>query len=137
MEKMIQNEVPEHQMLTKEAVQQMILQALEEQSGKACAQREEALAEKEKEMQQKEKLLKCQELLRQWGLPEALAQTLMGVSDDKLAETVEQWDALFRTLVQEAVENRLKGSTPSQGVMQDVSLLPDADYYAQIYPHLV
>ena len=67
----------------------------------------------------------------------ALAQTLMGVSDDKLAETVEQWDALFRTLVQEAVENRLKGSTPSQGVMQDVSLLPDADYYAQIYPHLV
>lgn len=133
----MENTEKSQDMLTREEVQQLVAEAVKSQAEGALSQREQALAEKEQALFKQQQLDKAMRMLRKYGLPETLAMTLSALDEENMEAAIEEWDAVFRAAVQLAVEERLRGSAPATGVMQDVNTLPDTDYYAAVYPHLI
>ena len=130
----------ENTTLTREDVLQIVQEALSAQpspADEAIAQREEALAAQEAALNAREKQDQALSLLRERALPEEMAPALALMTEEDMLSAVNAWDELFRSCVQQAVEERLRGNAPATGVMQDVSSLSDQDYYASLYPHLM
>lgn len=130
----------ENTTLTREDVLEIVQEVLSAQSSPAdesIAQREEALAAQEAALHAREKQDKALALLRERALPEEMAAALALMTEEEMLSAVDAWDELIRARVQQAVEERLRGSAPATGVMQDVASLSDQDYYASLYPHLV
>lgn len=130
----------ENTTLTREEVLAIVQEALAANSAQpesaALDKREEALAAQEAALNAREKQDRALQLLREHQLPEEMAAALALMTDEEMAAAVIAWEDLFRARVQQAVEERLRGNAPMTGVMQDVSALSDADYYASLYPHL-
>ena len=130
----------ENTTLTREDVLEIVQEVLSAQSSpvdESIAQREEALAAQEAALHAREKQDKALALLRERALPEEMAAALALMTEEEMLSAVDAWDELIRARVQQAVEERLRGSAPATGVMQDVASLSDQDYYASLYPHLV
>ena len=130
----------ENTTLTREDVLEIVQEVLSAQSSpvdESIAQREEALAAQEAALHAREKQDKALALLRERALPEEMAAALAHMTEEEMLSAVDAWDELIRARVQQAVEERLRGSAPATGVMQDVASLSDQDYYASLYPHLV
>ena len=122
--------------LTRDDVLQIVQDALAARADSASVDREEALTAREDAVSAREKQQQALTLLRDHALPDEMAPALSLMTEEEMLAAVTAWDEWFRAAVRQAVEERLGGSVPLTGVMQDVSALSDADYYASLYPHL-
>lgn len=75
--------------------------------------REDALTKKEREIFQKELELKTADILREKNLPADFRAFVMGADEAVTKERVESFSSLFQKAIEEAVNEKLKGKSPT------------------------
>lgn len=103
----------------------------EERAAYDTQARLKALEDREKALERRELKADAQEALAAKGLPVALAEALNCEDRMAMEKSVTALDGAFRQAVQEAVEERLKGTSPAAGASaQDTGdELDDEAYY--------
>ena len=74
------------------------------------------LASKEKELHEKEMLLTTGDLLAECSLPVGFKGFLAGVDADATAKNIAEFEKAWKSAIEQAVNDRLKGKTPKAGI---------------------
>lgn len=103
----------------------------DERAKYALSRREAAIAEREKRLMERELRAMALERLAERGLPAELADALPYDGEERCMGALDAIEQAFRHAVQEAVEQRLRGKTPSMGgaIRMDADALSDEEYY--------
>lgn len=103
----------------------------DERAKYALSRREAAIAEREKRLMERELRAMALERLAERGLPAELADALPYDGEERCMGALDAIEQGFRRAVQEAVEQRLRGKTPSMGgvIRMDADALSDEEYY--------
>lgn len=111
--------------------QRVAAMTAEERAGYELSRREAELMEREKQLLRRELKAMALEKLAERGLPADLAEALNYDSEQACMNGLDKLERAFRAAVQTAVDERLRGETPSMGVNRrmDAENMSDADYY--------
>ena len=111
--------------------QRMAAMSMEERAGYEMSRREEELAQREKQLIRREVKAMALEKLTERGLPRELADALNCESENECIRSIDRIERAFRQAVQQAVDERLRGEAPAAGVNRrmDVDGMSDAEYY--------
>ena len=111
--------------------QRVAAMTAEERAGYELTRRENELAEREKQLLRRELKAMALEKLAERGLPAELAEALNYESEQACLNALDKLERAFRAAVQQAVDERLRGETPSMGASRrtDAEAMSDADYY--------
>ena len=96
---------------------------------KAEPERETALDERERMLRQRELRAEVIEALAEKKLPAELADAIACTDEETCRAGLEAVERAFRTALQKAVDERLRGSAPSAGKTVDPEAMDDRDYY--------
>lgn len=103
----------------------------EERAGYELSRREAELAERERALVKRELKAMALEELSARGLPTELCDALSYDSEAECFKSMDKLEHAFRQAVQGAVDERLRGQSPSVGAGRraDAEALSDAEYY--------
>lgn len=113
------------------ALSQQLLEHLEK-TRQAQDARQESIEEKERELARREWAAKARALLRERGLPEALADCLSFSDEAAVQPGIDALEEAFRQAVQAGVEERLTADVPKTGALTPLNQLSDEEYYAAV-----
>ena len=91
--------------------------------------REEELDQRERELRMRELRAETVETLAKRKLPSELADAISYTDEETCRKGLAAAEKAFRTAVQKAVDERLRGNTPGAGKAVDPDSLDDCDYY--------
>lgn len=111
--------------------QRVAAMSAEERADYELSRREAELNERERQLLRRELKAMALEKLAQRGLPAELADALPYDSEQDCLNGLDRLERIFRAAVQQAVDERLRGETPTGGPNRrvDAESLSDADYY--------
>lgn len=111
--------------------QRVAAMSAEERADYELSRREAELNERERQLLRRELKAMALEKLAQRGLPAELADALPYDSEQDCLNGLDRLERIFRAAVQQAVDERLRGETPTGGPNRrvDAENLSDADYY--------
>lgn len=111
--------------------QRMAAMSTEERAGYEMSRREAELAEREKQLTRREVKAMALEKLAERGLPRELADALNCDSEAECLKGIDRIERAFRQAVQSAVDERLRGESPTVGSGRrvDEDSMSDAEYY--------
>lgn len=111
--------------------QRVAAMTAEERAGYELSRREAELIEREKQLLRRELKAMALEKLAERGLPADLAEALNYESEQACLNALDKLERVFRAAVQTAVDERLRGETPSMGMNRrmDAENMSDSEYY--------
>lgn len=111
--------------------QRVAAMTAEERAGYELSRREAELIEREKQLLRRELKAMALEKLAERGLPADLAEALNYESEQACLNALDKLERVFRAAVQNAVDERLRGETPSMGMNRrmDAENMSDSEYY--------
>lgn len=111
--------------------QRVAAMSAEERTGYELSRREAELTEREKQLTRREVKAMALEKLAERGLPRELAEALNCDSEAECLKGLDKLERAFRQAVQLAVDERLRGESPTVGAGRrvDAENLSDAEYY--------
>lgn len=111
--------------------QRMAAMSSEERAGYEMSRREAELNEREKKLIRREVKAMALEKLTERGLPCELADALNCDSEAECLKGIDRIERAFRQAVQAAVDERLRGESPTVGSARrmDADSMSDAEYY--------
>ena len=105
-----------------------------ERTDYAAARRESDLEAREKRLAVRELRAEALEMLAHRGLPPELADAIGYESREGMMAALDGAERAFRSAVQTAVEERLRGEVPAAGASsRNVGMMDDAEYYRMNY----
>lgn len=91
--------------------------------------REDALDERERQLRMRELRAETVEALNRKKLPTELADAIAYTDEETCRAGLAATERAFRSAVQKAVDERLRGRTPGAGKAVDPDMMDDGDYY--------